>query len=285
LLSLPNRAGKETGFRGGLGQLQAWARQANLLTGQRAAILDDLFEKVCNSVTHPHYSLGGPSDAALMVNDMSETINRLWGHRTRGGRLYPTMVEGTRPWSSPGRPMASETMLMGPEHVASFDFPGEWTFIILLAAERDESVMGFDSRYERTSYPSELLWGPGDKASALAWLAEQETQTDECDNIDLRFAVQVTEDKIYLPRRLEVALGLSADRQHGTWHLVIADHPLDAFNQVRTGGVPAKEVFVGTWDQLLLFEHPECERVFPVQPLVVWVPGFRSIVAPNVGAD
>jgi hypothetical protein len=141
----------------------------------------------------------------------------------------------------------------------------------------------FDARYDRTVFPADLLWGPGGRAEAVEWLAEHGTRTDFYDNVDQPFVVQVADAKTYLPRRPGAALSLPTDRRGGTWHLLLADHPLEAFSFVRSGNGLAETVLVGTWEQIA--EHLVAEGIVPVQPPAVWVPGYRARVAPDVGAE
>ena len=54
----------------------------------------------------------------------------------------------------------------------------DWTCIIVRAVLHDEGLMYFDTQYETTTYPCELLWGPGTWPDALSWL-EKEQPTDE----------------------------------------------------------------------------------------------------------
>jgi len=279
---LGDNDGQPAVFRGGLAQLQKWARQEGLLHGQRTRTLDPYFVEDRNMVAHASYRLVGPGDATRTIYYMAETINRLWGHLTPGGSLYPAPIQRTAmivAWKDGGNTLT----MMRTEQLPSFMQPGDWTLIIVLGVEDDATLMGFDNRYERTKFPSELLWGPGSKAEAEAWFAEHGVVSDECAVIDRRFAVQVVGGKTYLPRRPEVALGLPPGRCAGMWHLLIADNYLDAFNKVRSDAPAVEEIFVGDWDKMA--ERLRRDGVSPVEVLPVRVPGFGSRVAPDVGAD
>ena len=48
-----------------------------------------MYVRLRNNVAHPHYHLAMPPDSARAIRDLAEIINRLWGHPTPGGRLYP----------------------------------------------------------------------------------------------------------------------------------------------------------------------------------------------------
>ena len=76
-------------FSGAMGQLQEWARREALLDGQRSRRLDPVFRSIRNNAAHPHYHLVMPLNSARTIRDLAEIINRLWGHTTPGGRLYP----------------------------------------------------------------------------------------------------------------------------------------------------------------------------------------------------
>jgi hypothetical protein len=281
-LAILDRTGAELRFRGTLTQLLDWARQEALFAGQRTKYLEPYFVKDRNRVAHGSYELVMPTDAARMIYDMGETINRLWGHRTPGGRLYPTPIQRSTvliAWTDGGNHITA----LRPDQLRDFDPPGDWQWLVLLGVERDGALFEFDARYDRTVFPADLLWGPGGRAEAVEWLAEHGTRTDFYDNVDQPFVVQVADAKTYLPRRPGAALSLPTDRRGGTWHLLLADHPLEAFSFVRSGNGLAETVLVGTWEQIA--EHLVAEGIVPVQPPAVWVPGYRARVAPDVGAE
>jgi hypothetical protein len=276
------RDGRPVVFRGGLTQLQEWARQEKLLDGQRTRSLDSYLVADRNRVAHALFHLTMPVDGARTIYDMAETINRLWGHSTPGGRLYPTPIKRTTvivAWADGGNNLT----MMRPDQLPYFDPPDDWTLIIVLGRENDESLMGFDARYERTAAPAEWLWGPGDKTEAAAWIEEHGIQTDVCTTIDRLLVVQAVDGKTYLPRRPEVALGLTVDRRRGSWHLLLADRSLDAFNRIRNNGMAVEEVFSGSWGDMA--EILLAKGIAAIEVPQVWVPGFRSRVAPDVGAD
>ena len=269
-------------FRGSLPQLLAWARQEGLLNGQRNRALDPLLVSHRNRVAHSSHHLTHPSTAARTIYDIGETINRLWGHRTPGGRLYPAPIERTAvvvAWSL----NADMQTFMRPDQIGSFFWESECTCIVIRAVPDDESVMGFDGRYERTTYPVDFLWGPVSLQDADEWLRHNAVEPDTCDHLDRLFAVQVFDEKTYLPRRPEVLLGLPEERRKGTWHLLKADTALDAFVHIRSGPAAVEHVATGTWEEVTA--HPTIVGVAPTEVSDVWVPGLRSHVAPDVGAD
>jgi hypothetical protein len=68
-------------------------------------------------------------------------------------------------WSPDGKVMS------GP--IGSFPATQEhddWAYVVVRAVLHDEGLMYFDSQYETTTYPCELLWGPGVWQDAVSWL-------------------------------------------------------------------------------------------------------------------
>ena len=86
-------------------------------------------------------------------------------------------------------------------------------------------------------------------------------ETDEVEHLDRLLAVRVDDTKTYLPLRPEVFAALPTERRTGTWHLLRADFPNDAFAHVRSHGTndtddepgcscPVQTVLNGTWDDV-----------------------------------
>ena len=221
-------------FRGKMWQLQEWARREDLLDGQRNKGLDPLYTRMRNNVAHAHYTLTTPVDSARAISDLAEIINRMWGHTTPGGRLYPAPIEREIlivAWN--GNTQGTTRILMRDYQAQQFTEPGDWTCVILRGIFEDESVMEFDAQYERTTFPTELLWGPGPREDALKWLEEAAPKHDTTSYLDRLFAVRIYEGRASLPRRPEVALALPPERRAGRWLLLRADYPIDAFSHGR----------------------------------------------------
>jgi hypothetical protein len=216
--------------------LLRWARQEGLLHGQRnRRVEEDLFDKIRNRFAHgAGFRVGMPNQSARRICDLAEIINRLWGETTPGGRLYPAplqrevLVVG---WSA-GDQDSSRT-LMRAEQLADQAEPDGWIYLIVRGLWHDEAILEFDARYELTAYPADLLWGPGTREEALAWLEARAPVGDDVAHLDRLFAIRRHGGKVYLPCRPDVLLGLPADRQVGTWHVVCADVPHDGFAHVR----------------------------------------------------
>lgn len=121
----------------------------------------------------------------------------------------------------------------------------DWTWVLVRAVPHDEGLMRFDSLFEVTAYPCELLWGPTSTADAVAWAERELPQGDTVDVLDRLFLVQHHKDRLYLPRRPEItALGLTGSERAGTWSLIRADSPVEAF-------VHARNVVSGALDALV----------------------------------
>jgi len=220
--------------------LLRWARQEGLLHGQRnRRVEDELFDKIRNRFAHGGgFRVGMPNQSARAICDLAEIINRLWGETTPGGRLYPAplhrevLVVGWSPGWSKGQ-QESSLIVMLAEQLAGHTEPDDWMYLVLLGVWRDERLSEFDARYELTTYPADLLWGPGTRDDALAWLEAMAPVGDEVDHLDRVFAIRRHDGKVYLPCRAEVLLGLPEERRAGTWHVVRADFPDDCFAHVR----------------------------------------------------
>lgn len=227
-------------FVAGFGQLQQWARQEGLFGGQRNKQLEVIQQRFRNWSAHPHRHINMPSSAARTIHDLAEVTNQLWGRTTPGGRLYPApLVRTLKVIGWPKGPSSYTFTEMYPEALQNqgFEDDEDWWYAILLAVPGDDSLRDFDTLYDITPFPADLVWGPGTKADAREWALINKGLTDTITYMDRIFAVRRTvEGRTYLPQRPDVALGLRADHRDGIWHLVRADLPLAAFNHVRHGG-------------------------------------------------
>ena len=213
-----------------------WARREGLLHGQRNKALEPLISRMRNRFAHGQYWLGTPVESARAIHDVAEVVNRLWGATTPGGRLYPAPLERdvvAIGWltTKQGLQLTRHNPDQLPSHVR--EVGDDWTYLIVLAVP-DDDLWEFDSVYERTAYPTRLLWGPGSASAAADWYREANIVTDTVDYLDRLFAIRVDGGTTYLPQRPEVVLSLPASRTSGDWHVIRADFPLDAFNHVRS---------------------------------------------------
>lgn len=80
-------------FRASYPQLLYWAREEGLLAGQQNKQWEVIQQQFRNWAAHPHRHLSMPSSVARTIHDLAEFINKLWGHTTANGRLYPSPIE------------------------------------------------------------------------------------------------------------------------------------------------------------------------------------------------
>ncbi len=74
----------------GYPDLYAWARRRGLLIGQRNIGVFGSIVKLRNYVAHPEgHMVDMPPNVFRFLRDVTEIVNRLWGHDTEGGRLFP----------------------------------------------------------------------------------------------------------------------------------------------------------------------------------------------------
>lgn len=225
--------GESMAFNGMLTDLWNWARREGLLPGQWARKLQSTQVALRNTVAHPsRYRLDTPVDAALVVHDLAEIINCLWGTRTPGGRLHPAPVRRSVvliAWNDTGGVEIGDTESVPTERMAS-----DCTCVLVRAvADNLDNLTSFDPQFETTRYPVDLLWGPGTPDQARAWVAEHRPDGDEVDHLDRHFAIRRQDDHVDKPRSVAVTAGLSPNERPGSWYLVKADDPLSAFNHIR----------------------------------------------------
>jgi len=219
--------------------LLLWARQERLLHGQRnRRVEEDLFHEIRNHFAHgSSFRTGMPNQSARRIHDLAEIINRLWGAMTPRGRLYPAplqrevLIIGWSPTRST-REEGSSLEIMHAGQLAEQTEPDDWMYLIVLGVWNDR-LSEFDARYELTMYPADLLWGPGTRMEALAWLEATAPVGDEVDHLDRVFAVRRHDGTVDPPCRPGVLLGLPPEHRAGTWHVVRADIPDDCFAHVR----------------------------------------------------
>jgi hypothetical protein len=228
-------------FRGRMGQLLEWARKDGLLPGQGNKRLDDVYVRLRNNVAHPHYHIAMPPDSARAIRDLAEIINRLWGHPTPGGRLYPaplTREPMVIAWR--GDPPGRELTLVRAERLEYFREVGDWRCIVVRAVAEDDGLCDFDAHHERTLFPAELLWGPGTRQDALRWLSVERPKTDTVEYLDRLFTLRIHDHRVSLPITPETMLGLPEALRVGDWLVLRADFPNHALMHARhlKDGIP-----------------------------------------------
>jgi len=139
-----------------------------------------------------------------------------------------------------------------------------WQAIIVRGVEADDHLCDFDTRYEMTTYPTELLWGPGSAAEAVRWYATASPSGDCCVYTGRTFVLQVDGKKVFLPRSPEAAASLAPQSRGGQWHAVRSDYPAAALEYARdhirnrsAGAVPesfhgaaVEELIAGDWTKV-----------------------------------
>ncbi len=283
--------GHTMAFDGMLSNLRAWARQIGLLRGQRNRGIEQAKSNLRNSVAHPSgYHMLGPIEAARTLSDLAEIINHLWGVPTPGGQLYPAPIRRevvVMAWNTAGTELSTALAAALADAVVPDDQP--WQCVILRAVFRpgehyiDPDLQCFDARFEVTRYPADLLWGAGSLTDAAAWFAEHQPQPDECDYLDRTFAVRLDRDELYLPMRPSVAAALPDGERTGTWYVIRADHPNDAFNHVRNLAMGAACTCTGPCRQchaetLGVGAYEDIRALFPdpVDPMPSLLSGART---------
>jgi hypothetical protein len=111
---------------------------------------------------------------------------------------------------------------------------------------------------------------------------------DTVDVLDRLFLVQYDQGRPYLPRRPEVALGLAGSERAGTWSLIRADGPVEAFMHARNVVIgsgcsrrgpcaqcAATTVRRGSWKEVAAALAAECPRCQPLRVPDVRVSSWR----------
>ncbi|MBV9023889.1 MAG: hypothetical protein JO362_08875 [Streptomycetaceae bacterium] len=97
----------------------------------------------------------------------------------------------------------------------------------------DPNLLDFDARHATTAFPTTFLWGPGPREEAIAWLSQNQPEPDLCDYLDQIILVREHDGHVGLPMYPNVAAGLPATEQRGTWYAVHVDRGLDALTHAR----------------------------------------------------
>lgn len=256
--------GESIYFDGMLDSLLRWARGEGLLRGQRNRRLEPLLKTSRNYVARGSGDhLVMPVDTARDIKDAAEIINQLWGAATPDGRLFPAPIRRevqVVAWSPSGGGVLTGPIGGG---LPADQYPG-WNCVFVRAVPHDDRLDRFDALFETTMYPSELLCGPGSWSDASAWLSQHNYEPDEVEVLDRLFTIQHDQDRLCWPRGLDVTAGLAGGSRPGTWQLIRADYPDDAFAHARAvilgqcnpGAGPCKQcaaegVGTGAWQEVI----------------------------------
>jgi len=156
-------------------------------------------------------------------------------------------------------------MIAGHERWLTIAGDDGWQAIIVRGVEADDHLCDFDTRYEMTTYPTELLWGPGSAADAVRWYATASPSGDCCVYTGRTFVLQVDGKKVFLPRSPEAAASLAPQSRGGQWHAVRADYPAAALEYARNRagnrsagaasasfhGAAVEEIIAGDWTKVI----------------------------------
>lgn len=282
------RTGDLIYFDGMLDSLMRWARGEGLLRGQRNRHLEPVLRKIRNHVAHGDgHHLVTPVDSARTIRDAAEIINHLWGSSTPAGRLYPAPIHReiqTVAWSP-----SDGSVMIGPASLPPDPQFAGWTCVLVQAVLHDDGLGRLDALYETTTYPSDLLWGPGSMEDASAWLKQNQLTDDEVDVLDRLFLIQCNEGRVYLPRSPDVAAGLTEEERRGTWYLIQADYPSDAITHARAvvagqcsaedgpcANCAAETVGTGTWQEITDLAASTGLTITPRRPGDIRVPSVRA---------
>ncbi|MCW2750149.1 MAG: hypothetical protein JWR83_1259 [Aeromicrobium sp.] len=228
-----------------VGELLAWARAERLLEGQRNRWMDQVTVRHRNRVAHPTgYHLVMPNDSARAIWGVAETINKLWGQSTPGGRLYPAPIERLLVIVAGNGQGTLEQCR--PFHLEDPKYREGWTFTVVLAVPTDD-VFAYDPSFETTSFPMEMLLQSESYDEVLAWLDAHGDLTDTTTYLDRLFLIRQTDSHLEWARRPDVAFALSGDDRDGIWHAVRADVAGDAVAHVRRLLAQDGGGLVGVW--------------------------------------
>jgi hypothetical protein len=257
-------------FNGMLASLLQWARGEGLLGGQRDRWQDKYRVIFRNYAAHSEYHRELPDDATEEIFRLSELINQIWG-------------------AVPGSPVRREviavawtdtTIMYGLAERFQLEdrLPPNATCVIVRADPSDRTLgNSFDAMYEMTAHPCEYLWGPGAWSEAAQWLTRESPAGDEVAALDRLFLLRYHDNRLYMPRTAPIAAAIDADERPGTWYLLRADYPADAFShqrQVLAGAAdhsaegfcracPAETIVAGTWQELIDYCAAVDEDVTP----------------------
>jgi len=221
-LTLSN--GRTVPFDGMLDSLLKWARGEHLLAGQRDRLRDKPRVNLRNIAGHQGYHRSLPDTAASAISDLAAIISQLWGTPPAPVTRHPCIVA----WNNRGVTSGYAKYFTG----GALRDGGDPIHVVVRAAERTD-LHSYDSLHETTPLPAEYLWGPGTVSEATSWVQTNNPGSDTVTIHDRIFAIRRDGIRLYLPQAVPVLAGLPPDRQAGTWYVLRADRPDDAYNHQR----------------------------------------------------
>ena len=250
-LSLDDGSGEPV--PGSYSDLFAWARRAGLLPGQRNAGVFRALVALRNHSAHPEgLTVEMPPESVRTLRDVTEIVNKLWGHDSVGGRLYPPPVRREARVAALAPDGERAVTYSSLERVRIAD-ERDWTFAVFLASP-DEELVDFrlggagyqfvhEPGVEKTHFPVTQLLGPSSWTETVAALDDFAELTDEVRLHDRLFFIRAGESIEWpdWPRSPSDLLALDGDGEAERWYAIVADHALDAWGHVRTHGDPGPE--------------------------------------------
>jgi hypothetical protein len=183
-----------------------------------------------------------PVNSARTLRDVAETINKLWGHDTPGGRLFPPPVARC-PMVAAVAPEGQGTCEMRLEQVPEArESERGWDYAVFLAVEgerlitpdRDDRI-GFMHQpgFQTTQFPCEMIWhGTWKDLTQAIEQGSFSALNDTINHLDRLFLIRADHGEIDQPRSPADLLSLDKPPR-GQWYAVTADAPLDAWAHVR----------------------------------------------------
>ncbi len=96
-------------------------------------------------------------------------------------------------------PTGPDVRVLHPEHLQLGDTEPSQA-VIVRGVPSEERLYDFDTRYEMTTYPTDLLWGPGPAGRAAAWYASTAPPPDTVRSTCRVFVAHVHGKKVFPPR-------------------------------------------------------------------------------------
>lgn len=232
--------------------LYGWARRRRLLVGQRNVGVFASLVDLRNYAAHPElYSDELPPWVVRLLADVAEIVNKLWGHDTDGGRLFPGPVKRVVRCAALSPDRTAAVTFGSLAGIAREERARDWTFAVFLAAEREELV-DFDLAtpgrhrfthqpgFQMTDYPAQQLIAPTSLADVLRFIEEHDVEVmrDAVDFQDRLFFIRHVggADRPEFPRAASDMATVKTDEDEAHWYVVHADFPMDAWVRIRDRG-------------------------------------------------
>ena len=188
-----------------------------------------------------------PPNVFRFLRDLTEIVNRLWGHDTEGGRLFPGPIARWARCAALAPDGSAAATFSSLAQIQVETDRADWTYAVFLAAAEEDLIsigaptpggVGFTYRpgFQMTSYPAQLLWVPGKWDELVASLGQfvDSSPVDNVPFLDRIFYVRSTHDGgIEFPRDRHDVLATDLNDDAAGWHILRADFPMDAFVLVR----------------------------------------------------